>query len=75
MPLMTHPRRQTANARIVLERRYLAKDDNGNLAETPEQLFRRVADNLAGDGHGQPDKTRFRRRVIGLPSLTHLTED
>lgn len=35
------------NARVVLERRYLAKDDSGNLIETPEQLFRRVAHNLA----------------------------
>jgi ribonucleoside-diphosphate reductase alpha chain len=35
------------NARVVLERRYLAKDAHGNLAETPEQLFRRVANNIA----------------------------
>jgi ribonucleoside-diphosphate reductase alpha chain len=48
------PRRKTAtapdlseNARVVLERRYLAKDAHGKLAETPEQLFRRVAHNIA----------------------------
>jgi ribonucleoside-diphosphate reductase alpha chain len=35
------------NARVVLERRYLAKDDAGNLTETPEELFRRVARNIA----------------------------
>jgi ribonucleotide reductase alpha subunit len=35
------------NARVVLERRYLAKDDAGTPIETPEQLFRRVADNIA----------------------------
>ncbi len=35
------------NARVVLERRYLAKDDDGRPIETPEQLFRRVANNLA----------------------------
>ncbi|HET6866481.1 MAG TPA: adenosylcobalamin-dependent ribonucleoside-diphosphate reductase, partial [Solirubrobacteraceae bacterium] len=35
------------NARVVLERRYLAKDDGGKPIETPEQLFRRVANNLA----------------------------
>ncbi|HLZ68838.1 MAG TPA: adenosylcobalamin-dependent ribonucleoside-diphosphate reductase [Dehalococcoidia bacterium] len=35
------------NARVVLERRYLAKDDDGQPIETPEQLFRRVAGNLA----------------------------
>ncbi|MHB8577277.1 MAG: vitamin B12-dependent ribonucleotide reductase [Dehalococcoidia bacterium] len=39
--------RLSENARVVLERRYLAKDDNGDLSETPEQLFRRVAGNLA----------------------------
>ncbi len=35
------------NARVVLERRYLAKDDRGRAIETPEQLFQRVAHNVA----------------------------
>lgn len=35
------------NARIVLERRYLAKNDTGAPAETPEELFQRVASNIA----------------------------
>src|SRR5438046_5219198 len=35
------------NARIVLERRYLARDGEGNLVETPDDLFRRVASNIA----------------------------
>jgi len=35
------------NARIVLERRYLARDSSGTPLETPEQLFRRVAHNIA----------------------------
>ncbi len=35
------------NARVVLERRYLARDAAGKLIETPEQLFRRVAHNIA----------------------------
>jgi ribonucleoside-diphosphate reductase alpha chain len=35
------------NAVKVLERRYLAKDENGNLIETPEQMFRRVAKTVA----------------------------
>ena len=35
------------NARVVLERRYLAKDEHGALIETPEQLFRRVAHTVA----------------------------
>jgi len=35
------------NARVVLERRYLAKDDTGRLTETPEEVLRRVAANIA----------------------------
>jgi len=35
------------NARVVLERRNLAKDDSGRPVETPEQLFERVARNVA----------------------------
>ncbi len=37
----------TENAIRVLERRYLAKDDSGKIVETPDQLFRRVADAVA----------------------------
>ncbi len=37
----------TENARTVLERRYLKKDDNGNITEAPEDMFRRVADHIA----------------------------
>ncbi len=38
----------TANARTVLERRYLKKSpDNGAVIETPRQLFWRVASNVA----------------------------
>jgi ribonucleoside-diphosphate reductase alpha chain len=35
------------NALKVLQKRYLKKDDKGNPTETPEELFRRVADNVA----------------------------
>ena len=35
------------NAVKVLEKRYLAKDENGNLIETPDQMFRRVAKTVA----------------------------
>ncbi|MFQ5880707.1 MAG: adenosylcobalamin-dependent ribonucleoside-diphosphate reductase, partial [Dehalococcoidia bacterium] len=35
------------NARVVLERRYLAKDEAGQVIETPEELFARVAHNVA----------------------------
>ena len=39
----------TRSSRIVLEKRYLKKDptDNETIIETPEQLFRRVADYVA----------------------------
>lgn len=35
------------NAITVLKRRYLAKDENGKTMETPEDLFRRVANYIA----------------------------
>jgi len=35
------------NATVVLQRRYLAKDHEGNVVETPEEMFQRVARNLA----------------------------
>jgi ribonucleoside-diphosphate reductase alpha chain len=37
----------SANAMKVLEKRYLKKDASGKLIETPEELFRRVAKNIA----------------------------
>jgi ribonucleoside-diphosphate reductase alpha chain len=37
----------TQNAMTVLKKRYLQKDPQGNVTETPEELFRRVAKNIA----------------------------
>ena len=37
----------TQNAITVLKKRYLQKDPQGNVVETPEELFRRVAKNIA----------------------------
>lgn len=37
----------TENALKVLQRRYLAKDENGNIIETVEDMFRRVARHVA----------------------------
>ena len=37
----------TDNARVVLQRRYLSKDREGNVLEDPEGMFRRVARNLS----------------------------
>src|SRR5581483_5286798 len=37
----------TPNALTVLEKRYLKKDGRGRPAETPDEMFRRVAENVA----------------------------
>ncbi len=37
----------TPNAITVLQRRYLRKDHSGKIIETPEEMFRRVASNVA----------------------------
>ncbi|HQL01153.1 MAG TPA: ribonucleotide reductase N-terminal alpha domain-containing protein, partial [Smithellaceae bacterium] len=37
----------TKNAITVLERRYLKRDSDGKVLETPVQMFRRVADTIA----------------------------
>lgn len=41
------PRALTDIALTVLKKRYLIKDDHGNVTETPETMFRRVADTIA----------------------------
>jgi len=52
---MSRNRAQTihlsANAMTVLRRRYLAKNASGKSVETPAQMFRRVANNIAEAGH------------------------
>ncbi len=59
---MTKSTKLTKNSITVLERRYLRKDEHGKLSETPEQLFRRVAKNIAQadllyDTHADVKKT------------------
>lgn len=41
------PAELSENARVVLAKRYLKRDAEGNPVEGPEDLFRRVADNIA----------------------------
>jgi ribonucleoside-diphosphate reductase alpha chain len=61
------------NARVVLERRYLAKNAAGKVIETPEQLFRRVAHNIAlaearyvAPGHAEATVAEYERRFYDL---------
>ena len=42
-----HPVKLEKNALTVLQKRYLRKDDSGNVCETPEDLFYRVAENIS----------------------------
>ncbi|MCD6171454.1 MAG: vitamin B12-dependent ribonucleotide reductase [Thermoplasmata archaeon] len=48
----------TENAIRVLEKRYLLKDENGKVVETPDQMFRRVAHDisLADEKYGEDAK-------------------
>jgi len=45
--LMRKKAKVSDNARVVLEKRYLRKDDNGAVTETPEEMFFRIAENIA----------------------------
>lgn len=47
MALPSQDIRLTPNALTVLSRRYLKKGEQGRVIETPEAMFRRVADNIA----------------------------
>jgi ribonucleoside-diphosphate reductase alpha chain len=54
--------RLTSNALTVLSRRYLKKDEQGRVVESPEEMFRRVANNIAQadltyNGHASIQKT------------------
>ncbi|HHY90328.1 MAG TPA: vitamin B12-dependent ribonucleotide reductase, partial [Clostridiales bacterium] len=76
---MNHSQNQdtlTENARRVLEKRYLMKDEKGNVIETPEEMFRRVARHVA-QADRQYDKNadiskleeRFYEMMAGLEFL------
>lgn len=46
----------TKNAKEVLKRRYLKKDENGNPVETPKDMFFRVAKTVAQEGEKYEDE-------------------
>lgn len=49
----------TENAIKVLERRYLAKNESGEVVETPDEMFRRVAHTMA-----LPDEKYFNKEEV-----------
>lgn len=49
------------NAIRVLERRYLQKDSEGRVMESPEDMFRRVAQEIAGAERNYGDETQVQR--------------
>ena len=65
----------TPNAMVVLKRRYLKKDDRGEVSEGAEDMFRRVADTIADiDRRYDPDADvaatarKFYDLMASLPS-------
>src|SRR4051794_35625765 len=55
------------NAMVVLERRYLKKDEAGRALETPRALFERVADALAApDTHYGDDPAACRETFLRM---------
>ena len=61
----------TVNAVKVLERRYLLKDEDGNVKETPSELFRRVARTIAAADRifdPKAETARLEEEFFGLMS-------
>jgi ribonucleoside-diphosphate reductase alpha chain len=61
------------NARLVLEKRYLKKDDSGNAIESPENMFQRVVRSVAEadrlfdpDADIQKTETKFQKLLSNL---------
>lgn len=49
----------TENAEIILRERYLKRDQDGNIIETPDQLFKRVAEAIAKVNKGYDDERTY----------------
>ncbi len=50
----------TENSKLVLEKRYLKKDESGTVIESPEEMFRRVANHIAAAETRYNKKTDLR---------------
>ncbi len=62
------------NALKVLERRYLLKDDERNVIETPPQLFRRVARAVACAEDNFKDRTKREEVEARFSTMMHSLE-
>ncbi|MDW5562612.1 MAG: adenosylcobalamin-dependent ribonucleoside-diphosphate reductase [Methanomassiliicoccus sp.] len=61
------------NALQVLERRYLSKDENGKVRESPDQMFRRVSSNIAAVSERYGDRRNEEREFYNaMRSLEFL---
>ncbi|OGC74674.1 ribonucleoside-diphosphate reductase, adenosylcobalamin-dependent, partial [candidate division WWE3 bacterium RIFOXYD2_FULL_43_10] len=56
------------NARKILEKRYLRRDANGDVSETPERMFERIADVMAAPDRPYTDAERSRTEFYNLLS-------
>ncbi|MCI0513095.1 vitamin B12-dependent ribonucleotide reductase [candidate division KSB1 bacterium] len=62
----------SANALTVLKKRYLLKDEHGELIENPIQMFRRVANFVAGADKLYPDANVTATEAAFFEILSHL---
>ena len=62
----------SVNAKGVLKRRYLLKDDKGNLIETPEGMFRRIAKAVASDPEQEAEFYNIMANLEFLPNTPTL---
>ncbi|XUX00053.1 MAG: adenosylcobalamin-dependent ribonucleoside-diphosphate reductase [Dehalogenimonas sp.] len=56
----------TRNAVTVLNKRYLKRDSEGNIIETPEDMFRRVADVVASAEKSQGDREYWSQQFFNM---------
>ncbi len=62
----------SVNAVRVLERRYLLKDEHGNVIETPAELFRRIAKAIALDPESEEEFQSMLTSLEFLPNTPTL---